>query len=192
MTLFLRLLGLALAEGNLGRTRQIVRQTLAPKGPTLEIPCGPGLLSDLFAGEDYVGCDPNRADVEVARTRRPGIFVCFAPDRIDVPSERFAQILAHGLFDHLTESRARASVCELARVTAEGGRLLVIGSLPGPRGALVHRLAARFADAGAGHAPAAVAGFLRPHFEVVSSSTYRSGFVWRVAVVATKARRAAS
>jgi SAM-dependent methyltransferase len=188
VTLFLRLLRLGLLEGDLRNTRGVVERELDPRASTLDIPCGPGLLADLFAGGDYVGLDPRRSDVDAARTSRPGIFVCAEPSSIDVPDGRFAQVLARGLFDGLDDGGATRIVSELARVLRPGGRLLVMGTAPAPAYAILHRLALRTGEAGERRPGSALPSVLRPHFRVVSSFTYRSGFVRRLAVSARRAQ----
>ncbi len=183
---FLRLLRIGLVEGDLDAIRDRVERHLDGEGPTLDIPCGPGLLADLFSGSDYVGADSRRDDVDVAREKRPGIYICTPLDRLDVPDGRFAQVLALGLLDPLDDDQARRTVREIARVTAPNGRLLAFGALPVPARAIVDRLAAHLSGALRRRTAAETSALLAPHFAVVSCEPFRSGLVRRVAVFARR------
>jgi SAM-dependent methyltransferase len=183
---FLSLLRIGLVEGDLTAIRERVERHLAREGPTLDIPCGPGLLADLFAGGDYVGADSRRADVDAAREKRPGIYICTPLDRIDVPDGRFAQVLALGLLDSLGADQARQTVREVARVTAQDGRLLAFGALPVPAGAIVARVASQLSGALMRRTAAETSALLAPYFAVVSCEPFRSGLVRRVTVVARR------
>ena len=182
----MRLLGVGLLEGDLEATRDLVGRSLCPEGPTLDVPSRSGLLADLFAGHDYVGVDFDRADVDVARARRPGIYLHAPCERLDVPDGRFAQVLAFGLLDPLDDAKARRMVQEIARVTAPNGRLLAIGAAPVPARALAARLASRLSGLDGRRTTTAIESLLRPAFAVVESIAFRSGFVRRVVVSARR------
>ncbi len=91
---FLYLFTLALTEGDLRAVRELVRKTLATEARTLEMGCGPGLFSDLFAAGDYVGVDPRPRFVDYARRERPGAFICDELRSVGLPDARFDQAVA--------------------------------------------------------------------------------------------------
>jgi SAM-dependent methyltransferase len=130
----LRVLGLALLEDDLRAVRAIVRGQLDPAARTLDVACGPGLLSDLFAEGDYVGLDADPAVVDLARRTRPGSFLCEDPRRSELPDQRFDQALAFDLCRRFPEARVRAVLAEVRRLLVSGGRLLLIErQAAGPR-----------------------------------------------------------
>jgi SAM-dependent methyltransferase len=127
----------AILTDDLAPVRQLVARELAlPGRRTLDLGCGPGTLADLFQGEDYVGVDPNPRLVAYARQARPGAFLVGDLRRLELPAQRFDQVLACGLFEGLADGPARAVVSEARRVLVPGGRLLVFAELPasGPLG----------------------------------------------------------
>ena len=130
------LLSRALATGDFAGVRGLLRRALAVPGRrTLDLGCGPGTFADLFAGEDYVGVDPDRRHVEYARRARPGTFLAGELGRLDLPDRRFDQAFSCGVLEHLGDRPARAVLAEARRVLVPGGRLLVVAELP-PRGRL--------------------------------------------------------
>jgi SAM-dependent methyltransferase len=171
---FIRILGLALLEDDLRAVRDVVRRQLDPTRRTLEVGCGPGLLSDLFAAGDYVGVDEDPRAIDAARRGRPGTFLCERPARMELPDRRFDQALACDVLGAERESTARAVIAEVRRVLAPEGRLLVI-----ERVAVRERVERLAREAG----------------RVESRATFRSGIRGRVAFVvatggAASARRA--
>jgi ubiquinone/menaquinone biosynthesis C-methylase UbiE len=184
---FLRLLGLGLLEGDLAAVRRIAAEQLDHGGGTLELPCGVGVFSDLFEGADYVGVDPDRRRIDCARACRPGIFLASRAHQIEVVEGRFSQVLAYRLLDDMTDGEARAVIGELARVTAPGGRLLLIGAAPVSGHALLARLAARLAGVTMPRDAGRISALLAPQFVVTSSQAFASGFVRRVSLVALRA-----
>jgi len=154
--------------------RERVRRELAAPGRrTLDLGCGPGTFADLFLGEDYVGVDPNPRHVAYARRARPGAFLVGDPGRLDLPAWRFDQVLACGLFEDLSDGRARAVAAEARRVLVPGGRLLVFAELPagGPLGRLRQAVLGRASRGGEEYRRLlAEAGRVERH------ETLRSGF----------------
>lgn len=109
---------------------RVAREMVQPGRRTLDLGCGPGTFADLFQGEDYVGVDANPRHVAYARRARPGAFLVDDLRRLQLPAQRFDQVLACGLFEGLTDGPARAVVSETRRVLVPGGRLLVFAELP--------------------------------------------------------------
>ena len=81
----LSLLTKALLAGDFAAVRARIRHHLGERGRrTLDLACGPGLFADLFAGEDYVGLDPDLRNVAWARRARPGAFLVATPPWLSV------------------------------------------------------------------------------------------------------------
>ena len=121
-----RVLVTALLEDDLRAVRALVRETLDGTRRTLEVGCGPGILSDLFAGGDYVGVDGDPRAIDKARRDRRGTFLCERPARMELPDRRFDQALACDVLGAERESTARAVIAEVRRVLAPEGRFLLI------------------------------------------------------------------
>src|SRR5262245_41324806 len=123
----------ALLAGDFGPVRARIRKHLGERGRrTLDLACGPGLFADIFAGEDYVGLDPDLRNVAWARRARPGAFLVAAPLRIDLPDGRFDQVLAFGALETLTDAQIGALLPELRRLVGGSGRTLFITEVPRP------------------------------------------------------------
>jgi SAM-dependent methyltransferase len=121
----------SILTGDFASIRERVRRELAlPGRRTLDLGCGPGTFADLFLGEDYVGVDPHPRHVAYARRTRPGAFLVGDLRRLELPAQRFDQVLACGLFEDLSDGLARAVAAEARRVLVPGGRLLVFAELP--------------------------------------------------------------
>ncbi len=141
----------AILTDDLAPIRERVRRELAVPGRrTLDLGCGPGTFADLFLGEDYVGVDPNPRHVAYARRARPGAFLVGDLRGLELPAQRFDQVLACGLFEDLSDGPARAVAAEARRVLVPGGRLLVFAELParGPLGRLRQAVLGRVSRGG--------------------------------------------
>src|SRR5215510_4788533 len=104
----------ALLAGDFVPIRSRIRKHLGERGRrTLDIACGPGLFADMFAGEDYVGLDPDLRNVAWARRARPGAFLVATPQRIDLPDGRFDQVLAFGVLETLADDEVERLLREL-------------------------------------------------------------------------------
>jgi ubiquinone/menaquinone biosynthesis C-methylase UbiE len=108
------------------RARLRVRQGLR----TLDLGCGPGAFADLFAGDDYVGVDLNARYIDHARKTRQGAFIVGDARHVDLPDQRFDQILIFGLLHHLPDADVRAVLAECRRLLVPEGRVLVIEDIP--------------------------------------------------------------
>ena len=122
----LYLFTLALTEGDLRAVRELVRKSLVKEARTLEMGCGPGLLSDLFAEGDYVGVDPRPRFVDYARRERPGAFICDELEAVGLPDARFDQAVGLDLLGPRSESLGRAITAEVKRLLAPGGQMLFV------------------------------------------------------------------
>jgi ubiquinone/menaquinone biosynthesis C-methylase UbiE len=97
---------------------------------SLDLGCGPGAFSDLFEGDDYVGADLNARYIEYARKHRRGTFVVSDARKLELPDDRFDQILIFGLLHHLSDDAVRDVLGEARRTLAPGGRILAIEDIP--------------------------------------------------------------
>ena len=97
---------------------------------SLDLDCGPGAFADMFVGDDYVGADLNRGYIEWARKHRPGTFVVADARQVDLPDDRFDQVLIFGLLHHLPDEDVKSVLSETRRVLAPGGTALVIEDIP--------------------------------------------------------------
>jgi len=122
----------SILENDFKAIRALIRRDLklGQKLRTVDLGCGPGAFSDLFAGDDFVGVDLNRRYIEHARRTRPGTFLVSDARRIDLPDERFDQVLIFGLLHHLSDEDVRAVLGEARRLLAPGGRLLAVEDIP--------------------------------------------------------------
>jgi len=121
-----------LAENDFGAVRGLVRRHLSldAERRTLDLGCGPGILSDLFESHDYVGVDSNRRHVDFARRHRKGTFVLEDARHVDLPDDRFDQALIFGLLHQLPDDDVRTVLAEAGRLLVSGGRMLVIEDVP--------------------------------------------------------------
>ena len=97
---------------------------------SLDLGCGPGAFSDLFAGDDYVGLDLNVRYIDHARRHCPGTFVVGDAAQTELPDRRFDQVLIFGMLHHLADPDARKVLGECRRLLVPGGRVLVIEDVP--------------------------------------------------------------
>jgi ubiquinone/menaquinone biosynthesis C-methylase UbiE len=127
----------SLLENDFKTIRALIRRHLRLEADvrTLDLGCGPGAFAGLFEGQDYVGADLNPRYVDHARRTRKGTFVVGDARRLELPDDRFDQILIFGLLHHLSDQDVRSVLREARRVLVAGGRVLVIEDIPA-----VHRL----------------------------------------------------
>jgi len=127
----------SLLENDFKAIRAVIRRHLSLEGDvrTLDLGCGPGAFADLFERQDYVGADVNPRYIDHARRTRKGAFVVGDARELDLPEDRFDQILIFGLLHHLSDQDVRSVLSEARRVLVAGGRILVIEDIPA-----VHRL----------------------------------------------------
>jgi ubiquinone/menaquinone biosynthesis C-methylase UbiE len=97
---------------------------------SLDLGCGPGAFSDLFEGDDYVGADLHRGYIEWARKHRRGTFIVSDAKQVELPDQRFDQVLIFGMLHHLPDEDVRAVLREVRRMLVPGGRALLIEDIP--------------------------------------------------------------
>jgi len=117
-----------LLENDFKALRSVIRHELrfGREIRTLDLGCGPGTFADLFAEGDYVGADLNARYIDHARGTRPGTFIVADARRLELPDDRFDQVLIHGLFRHLGDDDVAGVLRETRRVLVRDGRILVI------------------------------------------------------------------
>lgn len=122
----------SLLENDFKAIRAVIRRDLklAPGVRTLDLGCGPGAFSDLFEQGDYVGADLNPRYIDWARQHRKGTFVVADARQLELPDERFDQILIFGLLHHLPDEVVRDVLSECHRLLVPGGHLLAIEDIP--------------------------------------------------------------
>lgn len=122
----------SILENDFKAIRRVIRADLSlePGKRTLDLGCGPGAFSDLFEGQDYVGADINRRYIEHARRHCHGTFVVADATRVELPDDRFDQVLIFGLLHHLSDADARKVLSEVRRVLSPGGHALIIEDIP--------------------------------------------------------------
>jgi ubiquinone/menaquinone biosynthesis C-methylase UbiE len=122
----------SLLENDFRAIRALIRKELRQDrlARTLDLGCGPGAFADMFHGGDYVGADMNRRYIEHARRHCPGSFIVADARKVDLPDQRFDQVLVFGLLHHLPDEDVRAVLQEVRRMLVPGGRALVIEDIP--------------------------------------------------------------
>jgi len=122
----------SLLENDFRSIRATIRRDLNLAGglSSLDLGCGPGAFSDLFERGDYVGADLHKGYIDYARKHRKGTFVVSDASKLELPDDRFDQILIFGLLHHLSDDTVRAVLGECRRVLKTGGRILAIEDIP--------------------------------------------------------------
>lgn len=122
----------SLLENDFKAIRAVIRRDLklSPGVRTLDLGCGPGAFSDLFEQGDYVGADLNPRYIDWARQHRKGAFVVADARELELPDQRFDQILIFGLLHHLPDEVVRDVLSECHRLLVPGGHVLVIEDIP--------------------------------------------------------------
>ncbi len=105
---------------------------LRSEASVLDAACGPGDYAQLFDPKGYVGIDTNAAYIERANRKHSasrGHFTVADARTFDPPDRRFGLVFANSFLHHLDDGGARAALANLARLTAPGGRLLLMDLL---------------------------------------------------------------
>jgi len=122
----------SILENDFKAIRATIRKemTLGKGLRSLDLGCGPGAFSDLFEGDDYVGADLHRGYIEWARKHRRGTFIVSDAKQVELPDQRFDQVLIFGMLHHLPDEEVRAVLREVRRLLVPGGRALLIEDIP--------------------------------------------------------------
>jgi ubiquinone/menaquinone biosynthesis C-methylase UbiE len=119
-------------ENDFKAIRKVIREELVTGQGlrTLDLGCGPGAFADVFDGDDFVGADLNERYVEHARRHRKGTFIVSDARQVDLPDDRFDQVLIFGMLHHLSDEDVRAVLGEVTRLLVPGGKALLIEDIP--------------------------------------------------------------
>jgi ubiquinone/menaquinone biosynthesis C-methylase UbiE len=122
----------SLLEDDFRAIRALIRRglDLRPGTRSLDLGCGPGAFSDLFSRGDYVGADLHAGYIDYARKHRQGTFVVADARKLELPDERFDQILIFGLLHHLSDEAVSDVLRECRRLLVKGGKVLAIEDIP--------------------------------------------------------------
>lgn len=95
-------------------------------GKTLDLGCGYGWYSQLFAG-DYTGIDNDPDRLAIARKQYPNKkFLGMSADKLDFPDGSFDLVISFLVLHHLTDDQLEKAAAEVKRVLRPGGKFLVI------------------------------------------------------------------
>jgi len=122
----------SLLENDFKAIRAVIRRDLKLGAGvrTVDIGCGPGAFSDLFAQGDYTGVDLNARYVEWARRHKRGHFVAADAQHTGLPDAQFDQVLIFGMLHHLPDDVVRGVLRECRRLLVPGGHVLAIEDIP--------------------------------------------------------------
>ena len=136
-----------LLEADFREIRRTIQEYLpdSEKQRVLDIACGPGAFSGLFAADVYVGVDINQRYIEYAQRRHKGTFHVMDARHIEFSDDSFDGVLVYGLIHHLNDDDAREVLKGIARVLKPSGRALIIEDIPSESrlnvvGHLLHRI----------------------------------------------------
>jgi ubiquinone/menaquinone biosynthesis C-methylase UbiE len=168
----------SLLEANFTAIRKTIREHLAsdPNVRVLDVACGPGAFSDLFAAQSYTGIDLNPRYIEYAKAHFRGEFFVQDATKLSFDDGRFDEALVYGLLHHLDDSSLTEVARSIRRVVRSGGTVLVIEDIPTESrlnlvGHLLHWI-----ENGHYIRPAEeYRRLLAPHFRIVEERVFRSG-----------------
>lgn len=122
----------SLLENDFKAIRALIRRDLdlGSGVRTVDIGCGPGAFSDLFARGDYTGVDLNARYIEWAQRHKRGTFVAADAQQTGLPDGQFDQVLIFGMLHHLPDEVVRGVLRECRRLLAPGGHVLAIEDIP--------------------------------------------------------------
>jgi len=98
----------------------------------LDFGCGTGEFAPSFPAEYYTGVDIATHYIRFARRAHAGSFIVASGAALCLAARRFDAALVLGVFHHMPDDLARATVAELHRVLKSGATLLVIEDVPPP------------------------------------------------------------
>ncbi len=167
-----------LLEADFTAIRQTIQENL-PSGDghrVLDVACGPGAFSPLFAPDGYAGIDINPRYISYARSHFKGNFSVQDARKMEFEDGSFDQALIYGLLHHLSDEDVTAVLQSLRRVLTPGSRVLVIEDIPTESTLNVIGHLLHWAENGHYIRPAEeYRKLLRPFFETSEERLFRSG-----------------
>jgi SAM-dependent methyltransferase len=168
----------SLLEADFTAIRSTIREHLAsdPERRVLDVACGPGAFSDLFAEQSYTGIDINPTYIDYARKHYRGDFFVQDARALEFPVGRFDEALVYGVLHHLDDGDVESVARSLKRVLRPGGVVLIIEDIPTESklnfvGHLLHWI-----ENGHFIRPAEeYRRLLSPHFRIEEERLFRSG-----------------
>nr|WP_255603885.1 class I SAM-dependent methyltransferase [Oscillochloris sp. ZM17-4] len=122
------------------RTQALTQAFFRPGGPTADVGCGSGRDTAWLAEVGYpvTGYDASAGMLAEARVAYPSLTFAEAalPDLAGVPDSAFANALCNAVIMHLPRAELAGVARALARILAEGGRLILTfrpSTAPGER-----------------------------------------------------------
>src|SRR2546421_885303 len=149
------------AHNDLGRVRRV-----------LDVGCGPGMNTELFKEQDYVGLDINPGYIESARRKHRRAFVVADVTMYeDASIGKFDFILVNSFLHHVNDENATRVLANLGKWATSDGYVHVI-ELVRPEGRSLARLLARW-DRGEYTRPwSAWETMLESHLDIVLLEPY--------------------
>lgn len=116
-----------LIEFGFKKHEEIIKKELGSiEGKILDLGCGIGNFSPLFAEKQYYGIDIDDNVISYAKTHYKGNFSVADARKSGFPKDYFQAVLAIGLLHHLIDSDVAAVAKEIQRIVKPGGRVVVI------------------------------------------------------------------
>ena len=128
-----------MVHGDYSKQRGIIESYRNGKpGVTLEMGCGTGLLSPMFASGTYVGVDMDPQRIEAAKAEHPEHEFHVLDVTTDYSEflERFDAVLFHGCIHHIDDEGVKGTLDNISRAAKRKGRpievMLIEPVLPEP------------------------------------------------------------
>jgi SAM-dependent methyltransferase len=170
-----------IVENNFRGEREVIARELDPwrdvgRRMFLDFGCGTGEFAPCFPAASYAGVDIAAHYVRFARCAYAGLFAVMSGAALGLASARFDAALVIGVFHHMDDDLARATVAELHRALKPGATLLVMEDIPPPDAWNLAGHAMHWLDRGGFiRDDAEYRALLAPHFAVQRSYAMRSG-----------------
>lgn len=170
-----------IVENNFRGEKEVIARELDPWSGVglrrfLDFGCGTGEFAPCFPPSCYTGIDVARHYVHFAGRAYAGQFVVMGGDTLSLGNTCFDAALVLGVFHHMDDDLAQASVAELHRVLKPGATLLVMEDTPPPDPWNVAGHAMHWLDRGGFiRSDSAYRALLAPFFAVRRAYHMRSG-----------------
>ena len=121
----------------------VMRETdLQKVRKVLDVGCGPGTNTPVFASNDYLGVDINPSYIETARKKyRREFLVADVTAYTDIPAVKFDFVLINSFLHHVDDSAADAILSRLQYWTSSDGFVHILEVVCPPKASLPQFLA---------------------------------------------------